>query len=248
MLAAAIEELAVGNMAPIGAVTLNAYAARYLAKLTTRTADEDRSRWRRHLEGSELASWPIADIKRRHIRDFMAALACKRKLVSTSGAGARSGGKVEGKETLSAQTQKHVFELLRRIFNEAKVDDIVEHNPCDGVRVNKAPEATQEKWSFLTLEEFDRLLRCPRLPEGKQFDIRSGHLHRHAAGRALGAALARPRPGWGAPHLHLSAELPEVNQGQPDAALPAPSRCGFHASQGARAGRGCEPRCAGVSW
>ena len=168
VLAAALEELAAGNMAPIGAVTLGAYAERFLARLTTRTADEDRSRWRRHLEGSELASMPLVDIKRRNIRDFLAALQATRKLMPTSGQGAKSGGKAEGRQTIGAQTQKHVLGLLRRVLNDARSDDLIEVNPCEGVKVARAEDTSEEKWSFLSLEEIERLLRCPKLPEDKR--------------------------------------------------------------------------------
>lgn len=79
----------------------------------------------------------------------LGSLTCRRrwqgpvKLVSTAGTWARPGGKVEGKQAISGQTQKRVLALLRRVRNEAKVDDLVEVTPCAGVRVNEAPEATQ---------------------------------------------------------------------------------------------------------
>ena len=166
VLAAALEELAAGNMAPIGAMTLRAFGEKYLERLATCTAKDDRARWRIHIAPADFVDLPLAEVKRRHIREFMVSLATKRKMVAASGA--RSGQKVKGDGTISPQTQKHVLGLLRRIFNEAKVDDLVEINPCDGVRAAKVADASEEKWSFLSLPEIDRLLRCPGMPEEKR--------------------------------------------------------------------------------
>lgn len=82
-----------------------------------------------------------------------------------------NSGKVEGKQAISGETPKRVLALLWRVCNEAKVNDLVEVTPCAGVRVNEAPEATQQTLCFLTLEEIDRLLSSPRRPERKRWIV-----------------------------------------------------------------------------
>ncbi len=168
VLEAALEELAAGNVVPVVGMTLRTYGERFLARLTNCTAKEDRARWRLHVEPTDLVDMPIESVKRRHIRDFMDALSRKKKLVAASGEGARSGGKVESDETISPQTQKHMLTLLRRIYNDAKFDDLVDVNPCDGVRVQRADDESEETWHTITLDEIQRLLSHPRLPETKR--------------------------------------------------------------------------------
>ena len=55
VLAAALADLAAGNVAPVGTTTLRAYGERYLARLTTATVKQDLCRWRLHVEPSDLA-------------------------------------------------------------------------------------------------------------------------------------------------------------------------------------------------
>lgn len=71
VLDAATYELAGGNLAPVGPVTLAGYGEAWCARRTCRSAEDERRLWRGHVAGTWIAAMPLADIKRRHIRDFV---------------------------------------------------------------------------------------------------------------------------------------------------------------------------------
>ena len=165
LLDAATFELAGAGLAPTGPVTLGGYAETWLERRSVRSAEDERRLWRGHVAGTWLAAMPLVDIKRRHVRDFVDQVAQKKKLVAKPGG--QRGERVESDECLSGQTVKLVFALLRRVLNEAIVDEHVQVNPAQGHRLPKtvAVDADlEEKWTFLTAEEIDQLLGCPAVP------------------------------------------------------------------------------------
>lgn len=165
VLDAALYELAGGGMAPVGAVTLAGYGEAWLARRTVRSAADERSLWGRHVAGTPLSAMPLAEIRRRHIRDFFAELARKRKWVAKRGG--ERGERVASDECLSPQTVKLVFALLHRMLNEAIVDEIITTNPAHGHRLprQEADADAEDKWTFLAADEIELLLACEEIPE-----------------------------------------------------------------------------------
>ena len=163
VLEAATYELAGANLAPTGALTLGGYGEAWAAKRTCRSADDERRLWRSHVADTWLARMPIAEVRRRHVRDFLAEVAQKRKLVAKKGG--QRGERVESDRPLSRQTVKLVFALLHRMLEEAIVDEAIETNPARGHRLPRpvTDADLEEKWTFLTAEEIDQLLGCPHL-------------------------------------------------------------------------------------
>ena len=165
VLEAATYELAGANLAPTGAVTLGGYGDAWLAKRTCRSAEDERRLWRSHVAGTWLARMPIAEVKRKHIRDYLLELAQKRKLVAKPGG--QRGERVQSDKPLSRQTVKLVFALLHRLLEEAIVDELIETNPARGHRMPRpvTDADLEEKWTFLSAEEIDQLLGCPDISE-----------------------------------------------------------------------------------
>lgn len=159
---AALCELA-GEVAPVGEVTFAAYAEKWLARRTVRSAEDERKLWASHVGQSSLACMPVVEIRRRHIRDFLAVLSAKKKLAAKRGG--CQGERRASADKLSYQTCKLVFALIRRILNEAIVDEIIANNPAQGHRMVKPDEDASDKWTFLSAEEIDVLLTCEKIPE-----------------------------------------------------------------------------------
>ena len=164
VLDAATLELAVSGHAPVGAVTLRGYGSGWLARRSVRSVQDERRLWASHVEASWLGAMVLAEVKRRHVRDFFAELAQKRKLVAK--AGGRRGERVESDQTLSRQTCKLVLALVHRVFQEAITDEVVPVNPCAGFRLPREVDPDlEDKWTFLSEQEVDKLLACPDLSE-----------------------------------------------------------------------------------
>lgn len=96
----------------------------------------DRDRWNAYLEPWECARWALRAIGRRQVRAWLDDL--------------RSRG-------LAVQTRRNALNLLRAILAEALEDELVELNPCDGVKV-KGEGRTDEPSTWLTAPEAARFL------------------------------------------------------------------------------------------
>ncbi len=165
VLEAATYELAGAPRLTRGPLTLGDYGDKWAARRTCRSADDERRLWRSHVRDTWLAHMPIAEVKRRHVRDFLAEVAQKRKLVAKKGG--QRGERVESDQPLSRQTVKLAFALLHRLFEEAIVDEALSVNPAHGHRLPRAvvDADLEDKWTFLSAGEIEQLLTCPALSE-----------------------------------------------------------------------------------
>jgi hypothetical protein len=69
----------------------------------------DGARFRKHVY-AVLGDVPIADVSQRHVRDYVRGLVAAK--------------------TLAPRTIHHVVNLMKTMFNDARVDLLVEINPC----------------------------------------------------------------------------------------------------------------------
>ena len=163
VLDAATAELGAAGIAPVGPVTLGGYAEAWLGRRNVRSIEDERRLWRGHVAGTALAAMSIAEVRRKHVRDFLSALARKRKLIAKKGG--QRGERVESDDYLSRQTVKLVLSLLHRILEEAILDEVLETNPARGHRLPRpvVDADAEEKWTFLTAAEIDQLFDCPNL-------------------------------------------------------------------------------------
>jgi integrase len=172
MLAAYLAEVTEGAIVAPGSVTLRAWGREWLdrrelhgsrLRAVVRSVADERSRWTRHVEASELADLPLESITPPDVDDFAAWLR-RRESVHTvwtrDGAEHRPTGR-----RLSARTQSHVLRLLRQCLGEAVAAGILERNPAAAVRValQGTRDRTDDDW--LRAEEIGRLLACDAIPE-----------------------------------------------------------------------------------
>ena len=156
-----------------GSLTLRAWGLRYLNRRETGTASHqeepardianDRSRWRRHIDTAEFADWPLPNIQRRDIKDWLNGLS------KSNAADVRAKDENRRKATykrkprkISAQTRKHALNLLRKALDEAVEDGTILVNPSKGV---KAPKIGRLEFDYLSLAEQHAIERCDRIDE-----------------------------------------------------------------------------------
>ena len=166
---AALAELAEHEAAPTGALTLLTWGDKWLDRRETsgvhRAIASERSTWKNHVSTAPFASWPLSDITRRDVKEWVEALSRKKALAPAAW---KTGTPKRTNRTVSRQTVVHALNLLRKCLADA-IDDELLHgdNPAKDVRVPKRP-STEEGWTYLTLEEIERLLTGKRVPVAAQ--------------------------------------------------------------------------------
>ncbi len=167
---AALAELADNDVAPVGAMTLLAWGPTWLdrreASGAHRAIVTERSTWKNHVSTAPFASWPLANITRRDVRDWVATLSRKKALAPAAWKG---GTPRTTTRTISRQTVTHALNLLRRCLADA-IDDEILHgeNPAKDVRVAKRP-SSDEGWTYLTADEVERVLHGARIPAAARY-------------------------------------------------------------------------------
>ena len=138
---------------PIGhGLTLGAWGARWLDKLDlegVRTALDKRRVWDRYVAESALAAMPIRRVKPEHVRKWLDELARR---------------KTDQGKPLGDQTMKNAFYALSAGLRDAQYAGHISSNPCRGVRVRRRGRTTSP-WTYLELDEIDRILDHPDLPQ-----------------------------------------------------------------------------------
>ena len=154
VLEAAFSKLEADQAAPANAVTLRAWVARWLPareqSRAVRDASHDGDRMRAYVLTERWADDPIDTVNTRTIRAWTLGLFKRKK---------RNG------ETLSRSTIVAVVSTLRVCYRDAIDEGLLDANPCDGVKVPSGADAEDEPWTYLTLDEIERLLTEPRIPE-----------------------------------------------------------------------------------
>lgn len=135
--------------------TLATWGARWMQRReatgAVRWSKDDRRRWAKHVEGSPLASTPLAELRPRDLRAWLDAMMAKRK----------AGG-----APLSRQTITHAYNLVRKALGDAAADELISSNPAAEVRVPKRAERRDaDPWTFLTADEIRKVETSEAIPE-----------------------------------------------------------------------------------
>jgi len=166
---AALAELAEHDAAPTGALTLLTWGDKWLERRETsgvhRAIASERSTWKHHVSTAPFASWPLSDITRRDVKEWVEALSRKKALAPAAW---KAGTPKRTNRTVSRQTVVHALNLLRKCLADAIDDELLRgDNPAKDVRVPKRP-SSDEGWTYLTPEEIERLLTGKRVPLAAQ--------------------------------------------------------------------------------
>lgn len=107
-----------------------------------RCKDDEALIWRVRIAPTKLASMPLVEITPLHIREFVRGLLASRT----------KGGKPYARTTLV-----NALNCLRVCLRDAVDENLIDSNPAREVRIPRMPR-TSEPWTWLTLDEIDRLL------------------------------------------------------------------------------------------
>jgi integrase len=106
-----------------------------------RSVSSDRSRWEKHIVPEIWTGLPLAEVRKRDIREWVSRL---RKTCSTSG------------KQISAQTVLHCVKLVSACFRSAIEDELVDKNPVAGLQIDR-PRPSPDMWTYLTVAEQNQL-------------------------------------------------------------------------------------------
>lgn len=122
----------------------------------------ERHRWAIHLATSSLASMPLNEIRARHIRAWIRDM------------GEKKARDTRGERPLSPASIKRSFALLSSIFTAAIEEELVESNPCNGVKVPKRCDerATKDDLTYLSVDEQKAIVECDAIPVEHRIAIR----------------------------------------------------------------------------
>lgn len=159
---AAVRQLINAGRAAVGGVTLRAFAYAALDRWAlrgNRSISDDKNMLEVHIATAHFADWPIQNIRRVDVKRWRDELLRKKavRAITRGPKGARVVERIETDRPLARQRIINVLSLLRRVFNEALEDDLVEANPALEVYAPKQ-RRTDEPWTYLTLEEQHALL------------------------------------------------------------------------------------------
>ncbi|MEO8799017.1 MAG: site-specific integrase [Polyangiaceae bacterium] len=147
----AIRQIASGKMAVTHAASLALLGTAFLASRSgNRGHQAEKQRWNRHHAHASFATRPAITVTRRDVLDWIERLR-----------GTDTAFIDRANKPLSWQTRKHCLNLLRSFFTWAMSREIVDSNPCTGVRIAREDgdedEGFQDSW-YLTMAEQQALL------------------------------------------------------------------------------------------
>jgi integrase len=125
----------------------------------------------------------IGEIRSKDIRAWVRDMAAKK------------ASDTRGERTLSPASVRRSFALISAIFTAAIEDELIETNPCVGVRIPKRADgrATEDDLTYLNIDEQRALVSCEKTPiehriairfalatglrQGEQFSLRIADVH-----------------------------------------------------------------------
>jgi integrase len=126
-----------------------------------RGLDRELSRFRCHIQGATFASKDIAAITSPDIREWLRQMAQK----NAEGAGET--------RKLSRHTINRCQSLVSAVFVEAVERELIQVNPCQGVKAKRRVDEsdTKEKWAYLTAGEQAAIAACEAIPRADRLAI-----------------------------------------------------------------------------
>lgn len=119
-----------------------------------RGLDRELSRFKCHIKDAGFVQKDVEEITQKDIRAWLRDMAQK----NAEGPGER--------RKLSRQTISRCQSLVSAVFIEAVERELIEVNPCLGVKLKKCVDEsdTRVKWAYLTPEEQRLLVACDSIP------------------------------------------------------------------------------------
>lgn len=146
--------------------TFRVWGDRYLDRRElggARNIASDRSRWKLHIATAHFADWPLVNIARRDVKDWLARLTQQQASdVRAKDPKKRKAVYLRKPRKIGAQTRLHCLNLIRKAFDEAVDDELISVNPAKGI---KPPKVEKADYDYLHIEEQHAIERCTAVPE-----------------------------------------------------------------------------------
>lgn len=124
----------------------------------------ERSAWRAHVEGSEVASLPLDCIRARDVREFVRATAAK-NAVRVVRKGRDGHERIDTGRKVSRQVVKTALRLLRGALTDAVREELIAENVALADISDLMPrQGSKKAWTFLDEGEIRALLSCDAIP------------------------------------------------------------------------------------
>lgn len=111
-----------------GDVTVRSFAARWLEGRPASSRVDDEQRLRDHAYPA-IGDLPIADVRPKHLLRLMQELKAKKATRPGIGADGKPA-RIATEEPLAARTIRNVYSVLRAMFRDALIEEVVESTPC----------------------------------------------------------------------------------------------------------------------
>lgn len=142
-----------GETEETGSLTVKRYALDWLKRRTTVTVKDDESRLTRHVLPM-LGGLLLADVRPRHVRDLVRALAAR------------------DEEALAPRTVRNVYGVLHTMFHDAQVEELVDANPCvlkrDDLPKKVDKDPAWRPTAIFVREEVEALISDERIPHDRR--------------------------------------------------------------------------------
>jgi integrase len=150
---------------PCARPTLAQYTERWLARRRNRTVDDDKARLELHVLPA-LGKIELDEIRPRHVRELVESLCAANEI--------------------APKTIRNVYGVLRTLFRDAVIDEIILANPCV-LPKGTLPAVAREEKTIYSREELETLLSSPKIPQDRRTLYAlaglTGMRHGEAAGR-----------------------------------------------------------------
>lgn len=139
------------SVAQSSTFTVRAFAEKWIAARDTGTKNDDQGRLDNHILPA-LGHIPLAELRPRHVRDFVEKLKTTKKKRQ-----ARKDGTLVGEEeNIAPRTVLHIYGTLRSMLNDAVADELILSSPCilkDELPARKDKDRSWRRTAVFTRDE-----------------------------------------------------------------------------------------------
>jgi integrase len=129
-----------------------------------RDVDNERSRWRMHVARAAFIDMPLRRIDRHAVVRWIDLLQRTTAVEAVTSPKTKKTTRRPTTRRISTETIRRALAVLRACLSDAADLGHVKFNAALGVRVKRRP-TSEEAWTFLTLEEIDRVMALKLRPE-----------------------------------------------------------------------------------
>jgi integrase len=147
------------------AITVREYGERWIkTRDHVETVADEIGRLRNHIFPA-LGDLKMREVRPRHVRDFIVAL-------KKANLHKRGLGKGYAKEKIAPRTVRHIYGLLRRMFNAAVIDEVIEFNPVtlppDVLPKNVDKDPAWRATALYERHELVQIISAPVIPPDRR--------------------------------------------------------------------------------